>query len=158
MVTAHAHGDDTTAPRWLLLLPAAYVAHLCEEWWGGPGFPAWTQATFGAEISPTRFLAINAIALPLFIAGTIGAVRNHRFALVAAAFSALFFVNGVVHLLASAAFGTYSPGTITGALLYLPLGGFALVSMSRLLPSPVFSRAVFAGIAAHALVSFVAFL
>jgi len=72
-------------------------------------------------------------------------------------FSALLFLNGALHLLATAAFATYSPGVVTGALLYLPLGGLALFYLSRLLPSPMFTRAVLAGIAVHAVVALAAF-
>lgn len=151
-----AHRDNGPAPRWALLLIAAYVAHLCEELWGGPGFSAWTRTTLGAEVSPSRFLVINGSALPLFTAGIIGAVSSRHLAWFAAALSSLFVLNGVVHLLATAAFATYSPGTITGALLYLPLGGFTLHRMARVLPRRVFTRAAFAGVAVHALATIAA--
>ena len=147
----------STAPRWSVLLPLAYVAHLCEEWWGGPGFSAWTHAVLGAEVSPDRFILINAVALPLFVIGTVYAIRNNRFAWLAAALAALLVLNGALHLLATVGFATYSPGTVTGVLLYLPLGGLVLWHMSRRLPGPVFARAVLAGIVAHALVAVAAF-
>lgn len=142
------------APGWTVLLLVAYAAHLCEEWWGGPGLPAWATATVGAELEPSRFLAINTIALPLFTAGIIGAVRSRHFAWVTAVLASLFFVNGILHLFATVVFATYSPGTLTGALLFLPLGGLALVSMSRSLPGLDFKWAVFAGIALHTLATF----
>ena len=98
------------------------------------------------------------MALPLFTAGIFGAVRSPRFAWVVVAMSALLFLNGALHLLATVAFATYSPGTITGTLLYLPFGGFALFSMSQALPRPVFARAVVGGIVFHALISIAAFV
>jgi hypothetical protein len=138
-------------------LVAAYIAHLCEEWWGGTGLPRWFHSTLGADVSPDRFLAINTVALPLFVAGMTGAISSSRLAWIAVALSALLLLNGVIHLLATAAFATYAPGTVTGTLLYLPLGGLVLSSMSRSLPGPVFRRAVIGGIAAHALVTLIAF-
>lgn len=145
------------APRWAALLLPAYVAHVCEEWWGGPGFSAWTRAVLGEEVSPSRFLAINGIAFLLFAVGIAAAIRNRRFGWIAAALAALLFLNGVLHLLATTAFATYSPGTVTGVLVYLPLGGLVLRHMSRSLPGPTFSQAVAAGIVAHALVALLAF-
>lgn len=53
--------------------------------------------------------------------------------------------------------GEDSPGTVTGALVYLPLGGLVLRHMSHTLPGPVFSRAIAAGMVAHALVAIAAF-
>jgi hypothetical protein len=140
-----------------VLLPLAYVAHLCEEWWGGPGFSAWTHAVLGAEVSPERFILINAVALPVFAIGTVYATRSNRFAWFAAALAALLVLNGALHLLATVGFATYSPGTITGVLLYLPLGGLVLRHMSRKLSGQVFARAVLAGIVAHALIAVAAF-
>ena len=145
------------APRVSALLPLAYLAHLCEEWWGGAGFPAWTLGTLGVEVSPERFIAINAIAWPLLTVGIIVAMRSRRFGWFAATFAAIVTLNGLLHLLATAAFSTYSPGVVTGAVLYIPLGGCVLVSMSRTLPAAVFGAALLAGVALHAVVTIVAF-
>jgi len=145
-------GAHALAPRWAALLPPAYLAHLCEEWWGGPGFAAWAALTMGMDVSPSRFLAINAVALPLFAVTTVAALRSARFGWLAAALATLLFVNGCLHLLATAVFATYSPGVVTGALLYLPLGGLVCRSMSRSLSAAVFARAVAVGVAAHAVV------
>jgi hypothetical protein len=148
---------NAAAPRWSVLLPLVYCAHLSEEWWGGPGFSAWAHAVFGAEVSPFRFILINAVAFVFFTVGTVYAIRSSRCGWFAAALSALLFLNGVLHLIATVGFATYSPGTVTGALLYLPLGGLVLWHMSHSLSGPVFARAVVAGIVAHALVAIAAF-
>ena len=151
-----AHKSTNKAPGWSIFLLVALVAHQCEEWWGGPGFSAWAQATLGVDLTPARFLVINAIGLLLFTAGMIGAIRSARLAWLVVTISALLVLNGTIHVLATAAFATYSPGTLTGALLYLPLGGLALFSMFHSLPRPVYWRAVFAGIAIHALATLAA--
>lgn len=149
---------SSVAPLWSLLLPAAYVAHLCEEWWGGPGFPAWASITLGVEVSPERFLLINAVALPIFLAGSIAAVKSARLSWLAAAFASLLLLNGLLHLLATLAFATYSPGTITGAILYLPLGALLLLVMSRSLSWPVLTFAVSIGICIQVVVAVAAFV
>ena len=146
----------TATPRWLLVLPLLQLAHVGEEWWGGPGFSAWTQNTLGMEIAESRFLLINAIGLVLFTAAIVAAVTDRRFAWLAAALSALFVLNGAIHLLLTLAFATYSPGVVTGVLLYLPIAGLALYTLSQRLPRPAFVGAVMVGVAIHAAVTITA--
>jgi hypothetical protein len=157
IVAAPSPESSRAAPPWTLLLPVAYVAHLCEEWWGGPGFSAWASTTLGANVSQERFLLINAVALPAFIAGSIAAVRSSRYSWAAAALATIFLLNGALHLLATLAFATYSPGTITGAVLYLPLGAFVLVVMARLLTLSALILSVVMGIGVHVAVAVAAF-
>lgn len=81
------------------------------------------------------------------------AIRRARLAWLAVAFAALVVVNGALHLLASAAFSTYSPGAVAGALLYLPVGSAVLVNLSRSLPSQDFVRGIVAGLGVHVVVT-----
>lgn len=140
-----------------LLLPLAYLAHLCEEWWGGEGFVAWTQHALGAGVSPVRFLVLNGIAGPLFLAGTVAGIRSPRFAWCLVAFASLVVLNGLLHALATLAFASYSPGVVTGLLLYLPIGGLVLRDGLGRMPTETFRLAVMAGVAVHAVVAVVAF-
>lgn len=149
-------GVAAAAPRWSLWLIAALLAHQLEEWFGGPGFSAWAQDTLGASITPERFLAINIPGFLLLASAVVAAVRSASFAWMGAAVASLLFVNGVLHLLLTAAYATYSPGVVTSVALYLPLGGILLFSMSKTLPKPVFWGAFLAGVGFHALVSFTA--
>ena len=81
-------------------------------------------------VAPTmderRFLLLNAVFFSAVAAVAVAAVasglRRPAPRLLAAAFGAALSMNGAIHLVASAATGTYSPGAWTGALLYLPLG------------------------------------
>jgi hypothetical protein len=66
-------------------------------------------------------------------------------------------VNGLLHILVTVAFSTYSPGAITGLLVFVPLGGVTLLSMSRRLPRHQFVLATLGGVAFHAFVLFIAF-
>src|SRR3546814_6504685 len=86
--------NNRSTPRWVALLLLAYGAHVGEEWWGGPGFSEWTRSVLGAEVSASRFLAINTIAFLLFAVAVIVALRNHRFGWIAEAPAALLFLNG----------------------------------------------------------------
>lgn len=155
-MAASAPDRPLAAPRAALLLPIAYLLHLAEEWYGG--FGAWTLAVLGKEVSPDRFVIINASAFLVFAVGTLAAVYSPRVAWLGTSFAALFGLNGVLHTLATLGFGVYSPGTFTGLLLYVPLSAVVLRSSSARLSGAVFAGSVVLGVLLHGLVAFLAFL
>jgi hypothetical protein len=142
------------APRVAILLPVAYLLHLAEEWFGD--LPAWTRLAPGPEVSPERFLLINAVAFLLFLSGTVAALRYPRMAWFAAAFAALLGLNGVVHALATLGLGSYSPGTVTGLLIYLPLSVIVLRSSAARLSRAMLVGSVILGVLLHAIAYLVA--
>jgi uncharacterized protein with HXXEE motif len=157
-VTSESQLRRTSLRWWPLLLPCAYLLHLAEEWWGGEGFVLWTaRAALGRQVSPTRFLVLNGIVWPLFAALTVAALRKPALAWFLTTFSTVVVVNAVLHALGSLATNSYSPGLLTGLLLYLPVGTYALVSGSRQLPPHTFALAVLGGILIHVLVAAIAF-
>ena len=64
-------------------------------------FTEWLAIVAGAPLPRAAFLAINV--------------------------AAGLFINGLLHMLAGVVTGTYSPGLFTSVVLYLPLGGLALL-------------------------------
>lgn len=142
---------------WPILLPCAYLLHLAEEWWGGEGFAIWTGRALGAPVSTTRFLILNGIVWPFFAILTVVALRRPAFSWFLTSFSTVVVVNAALHALGSLATGSYSPGLLTGLLLYFPIGIYALVSGSRQLRQPAFAYAVLGGVLFHALVAVIAF-
>lgn len=145
------------ASWWPLLLPFAYLCHLCEEWWGGVGFAAWTRQALGVEVSPARFLLLNGFVWPLFLVCTIAAIRAPRFAWFLVAFATIVVLNGSLHLLGTLAYSSYSPGLVTGVLLYLPIGGWVLVRSASRMSSGLFWLGVAMGLLFHAAVAAIAF-
>jgi hypothetical protein len=81
-------------------------------------------------------------------------VRSRSFRWFVVSFGALILVNGILHLLGSLVTGSYSPGTVSGSLIYLPLGALALHAGRT---EEGFGRAVALGIALHAGVAAIAF-
>jgi hypothetical protein len=156
-VAGQPHIASNVAPWWVIFLPMAFLAHICEEWLGGPGFPAWTQSTLGIGVSPARFVLLSGSGLVVMTVSIVAALRAPGGAWLAATFAAMITLNGLLHVLATAAFSTYSPGTITGLLVFVPLGSLTLLSMSRRLPRHQFVLAALGGVAFHALVVFIAF-
>jgi hypothetical protein len=145
------------AAWWPLALPLAYALHLAEEWYGGEGLFAWTERVLGAELSPPRFVILNAVVWPLFAALTVLAIRSRPYAWFLVTFATVVVVNASLHALGTLAFGSYSPGLVTGLALYLPLGGFTLVAGRKNLPSTRFVGALFLGVMIHVVVAFIAF-
>ena len=145
----------SAARRTAALLPIAYLLHLAEEWFGG--ISAWTLLALGNEISAERFILINGIALPIFVAGTVAAFFSPRMAWFSAAFAAMLGLNGVLHTLATLGLGLYSPGTVTGLILYIPLSVIVLKSSFTQLSRTTFASSVLFGVFFHGLIAFLAF-
>ncbi len=148
-MTPSAPDTPPAAPRAVILLPIAALLHIAEEWFGG--FPAWASIILGSEISPERFLLINAVGFALFVVGTLAARLSPHMAWCAVSLASLVGLNAVLHGLASLVAGSYSPGTVTGLLLYIPLSAFLLRSFAGRLSKAVFVGSVLFGILVHAL-------
>lgn len=155
-MTALASAEPITAPGVAGLLPIAYLLHLAEEWFGG--FTDWTLTVPVYDVGPERFVLINAIGLALFVLGTGAALRYPRMAWFAASLAALLGLNGVLHAAATLGFGSYSPGTVTGLLLYIPLSAIVLRKSADQLARPVFIGSAVFGVILHGLVAILASL
>ena len=86
------------------------------------GFPAWATAHFG---STTLFFFIQH-HVPLFILAFVSsyfaAKKNGSvfWRVLTTAWQVQFVVNGLFHVITTIVFKEYSPGVITGLLLFLP--------------------------------------
>jgi hypothetical protein len=112
---------------------AAASLHIFEEFaWPG-GFRQWylKYRDNPETVSRNFLIMINAALLLALMVGAM-AGRTERGVALLLTISALLFSNGCWHVWASYKSHTYSPGTITGILLYLPLGIFEYVSWFRL--------------------------
>lgn len=141
-------------PALVWLFVAAYGAHLLEEFFGG--FPQWFAVVLGRPLPIPAFLVINGVALVAMILAVRAATRRESLGWLAIAVATVLFVNGVLHLLSTLAWGRYSPGLITGVVFYVPLGLLALLRAWHQVSEPFFWRGVGAGLAAHAVVIVVA--
>lgn len=110
---------------WTWLFPATYAVHILEEYW--TDFPEWLSRTFGTSFSEDAFWMINGVGLALFF---VAAVLIHgggpRFVRVVPVLSAIVLGNGSTHVVATLLTRTFSPGTFSGALLWIPLGAYGL--------------------------------
>ncbi|MBC8343049.1 MAG: HXXEE domain-containing protein [Bacteroidetes bacterium] len=111
------------------LLPVTLLVHQLEEYIGE--FPLWYSNLLNAQLSNQDFLVINGIGLFAFTVFAWSYFVNKN-KLVLASLGVLVFVNGILHLLLSIFTFTYSPGTISGVVLFIPLG---IIIFKRIMPS-----------------------
>ena len=90
-----------------------------EEYFGE--FPQWYSNVLNVQLSKQDFIVINSIGLFVITIASFSYYFNKsNFILVA--LGTLIFVNGWVHVLASLFTLAYSPGAISGLILFIPLG------------------------------------
>lgn len=107
-------------PVWLF--PLTYAVHLLEEYLALGGFLRWARRTVGVQMSEGEFGAWNAFALVLMCVGAWLVSRHARFQFLEIAIAIAVLGNAAAHLIASVLTWTYSPGLITGVLVWAPLG------------------------------------
>ena len=120
--------SSPTGP-WVWLFPLAYGLHIAEE--DAFHFPAYVANISARHISNSQFLFLNAVFWLLTVAAVV-VVRARPFqAWLVITLAAVLGINAAVHLLGSTVTATYSPGTVTAAILYVPL---VVYSLRRVLP------------------------
>ncbi len=143
-------------PRsWPLLFPLTFLVHIAEEYWCGGGFYNWARV-LGMKMDGTRFLQINAAAWMMMLLLSSLAVFFARFRWVMLSIAAAASLNGSAHVAASVVTASYSPGLLSGLLLWVPLGAYTLWRARVETSKRVFWGAVVWGLALHALVTFAA--
>jgi hypothetical protein len=142
-------------PPLVWLMPAAYTAHLLEEWFGG--FPEWVGTVVGSPLPRPAFVAINAVAFVVLVAAVRETTRREESGWMAIAIAAVIGVNGLGHILGSLATRSYSPGLITGVVFYLPLAKLVLMRAWLQARPEAWRFGVVSGIVFHTLVFVVAY-
>src|SRR5262249_10281772 len=145
---------DRRAGLWIWLLPLSYLIHMSEEFWGGEGFYRWISRLTGAHLTAQDFLVLNAIAWCVMVLAMalVAAWPAFRFLLVV--FGGVVLLNAFLHISFSILTRSYSPGVISGLLLWVPLGIYALRREWREERRSVFVAGVALALGLHGLVSF----
>jgi hypothetical protein len=120
-----------TLRKLVLIAPVVFILHVLEE---APGFVAWFNGLVPRGISQSLFLTVNAVALTItvLIAILVAASPEPTSGLLLAAWVGfLMLANGLLHLVGTIAHSRYSPGVVTGTLLYLPYGLLLLRKIVR---------------------------
>ena len=150
--TARAHAF---VGSWAWLFPVTYLAHIAEEYWGG--FPSWIARFWGVPASDANFLSWNGGAWVMMCVGValVLVTKSYRWLLVS--FGTVVLINGFVHALASVVTWSYSPGLVSGLLLYVPLGLVTLLRAKRGVNARTLRAGVVVGVVMHAVVVLLAF-
>jgi len=104
------------------LFPFSFLIHILEEFYAGVGLPIWISNLFSIDLSTDDFILINATGFSLTLIIALLYSLGIAVPLVLLAFGTLVFVNGFIHLGASIMTLSYSPGTLSGIILFIPLG------------------------------------
>jgi len=134
--------------RWVWLFPLAYGLHIAEEY--AFHFPAYVASVSGRHISNSQFLFLNAVFWLLVVAATVVVIVRPSQAWLVITLAAVLGINAAVHLLGSVVTATYSPGTVTAAVLYVPLVVYALRRVLPRVSRGLAMRAGALGAAIHA--------
>ena len=137
------------------MFPLTFLAHIAEEYWFG--FYHWARV-LGMRMDGPRFLQINAVAWAVMALLSLLAATTARARWLMISFAAAVLFNGSAHTVASMATASYSPGLVSGLLLWAPLGAYTLRRAYVEMRRRVFWGAVVWGLALHALVTFAALL
>jgi hypothetical protein len=127
--------------------------HLIEEFvWPG-GFGEWYRRVYperGASLTPRFLVWINILLVVMSLGAAVLRTSENgiRLWLIVASIAA---ANGVFHILATIRRREYSPGVVTGALLYLPFGilGYAWFLSNHLVRTDVALQLAIIGPAYH---------
>jgi hypothetical protein len=147
-------GIDLMSPlpdQWLWLFPATYLAHILEEAFAGERFYIWIRRITDRTLSLRTFLALNGLFFAAMVVAII-VLQASRAPWLLPALGTLVLVNGLGHLAGTTATRTYSPGLVSGVLLWLPLGLAALLLSWRQLSRTTFWYGVAAGVLLSSLV------
>lgn len=137
-------------------MPIGYLLHLLDEYFVGEGFASWFSEMMKVDLSSTDFIIINSLGLAVIILIVILYSLDKLNSFLIAALGVLFFVNGIVHITTSLLTFSYSPGTFTSFVIYLPLGFIVIKNFFPLLPGQRRILSIVTGIALQIFVAIVA--
>lgn len=147
--------NDNFTGSWAWLFPISYLIHIMEEYWGG--FPAWIARFWGVESSLSNFLSWNGGAWVMMTVGVILVLKTKSYRWLLVSFGTVVLVNGLVHAIASVLTLSYSPGLISGLLLFVPLGAITLKRARANMNRRTFRAGLIVGILMHGVVVLLAF-
>jgi hypothetical protein len=109
--------------RWWLF-PGTGLVHFTEELFAGGGFYRWVVLIGGAPVGMAQFGTATLVA---FVSITIASwLARKRYDWLLFALAAIILTNALTHLIGTLVTHSYSPGTVSGLILWLPLGGAIL--------------------------------
>lgn len=131
--------------NWIWLYPVSFMIHILEEYYGGIGFYNWL-AHLGMEISAIRWLAVNIFFLFIMAVAIILVKNNRNLIWILIALGIEVSLNGFGHAIGSIITKVYSPGLLSGLLIWFPLGIFTLIYSKKKTIKKIFIFGIVAGL------------
>ena len=125
--------NSSSVALWSWLFPITYVIHIAEEFFGG--YPAYLKRLRGVDMSPTKFLVGQGIALALIVLGILIARRLSFPRQLLVILGTVVLVNGFTHLATSSYYREYGPGLVSGVLIWMPFGIATLIRFKNSMPT-----------------------
>lgn len=149
MNISNGENQSESVGMWAWILPAAFLAHMAEEAFGGNGLMEWMAAGGGVRLSMAEFLGLTLAGAGMLCLAAWAARRSKvwRWPLVSGA--TIFVANGIWHIAICMMTRTYIPGLWTGLLLYIPVGGILFLRLRHLMPPWLFASATVIGMMIH---------
>jgi hypothetical protein len=149
MVKAANSSQKRLFEDWIWLFPLTYLIHAMEEYWCGEGFYRWSARIIGRGMSPEQFVAINSSAWIAMVASILVFRKTPSVRWLTITFATVVFINGIAHLAGSVWTSTYSPGVVSGLLLWIPLGAATFYRAWKRVTRRSFIAGVLVGAAIH---------
>jgi hypothetical protein len=139
---------------WLFLL--AYLIHISEEYLGGGALQTGFNANLkGVNLTASQFLIVNGIVFLLFLL-LIFLAQKFKFPdWLSVCLGTIILINAISHTVSTVTMAEYSPGLITGLLIFMPLGGLSLFGLRARMSARRYLIAIAAGIATHGVVTLI---
>lgn len=129
-----------------------------EELWGGEGFVAWFARSAGVELRAEQFLLWNILALLLMSVSIVLTMRFKQLRWLLLAYGAAFLLNTLSHLIAGIYTLSYSPGMLSGLLLWMPLSALTLLRFRKTLSRRARRAGLVVGALMHCVVTLLTLL
>jgi len=131
----------------IIILPILFILNVLEEYF--MGFVQWHRDLLNSDLSNTEFLIINGVAFLIIDSNTMLHFIKRGSNFVTAVIGTLLAINGLLNVLLSIITTSYAPGTITGIILYLPLGILMFYNIFPLLSDTKRKNAIIFAILLH---------
>jgi uncharacterized protein with HXXEE motif len=145
--------ERSTLSPWYWFFPISLPIHIAEEFWGGEGFLSWNVRATGAVLSVTKFFTLVGIGFALVLTGILLARHYPKMRWIISALATIFLINGFSHLIATFSHHRYSPGLISGLLLWIPFSIWILIAEHRKTTRRTFVGGIITGAAIHGVVT-----
>ena len=145
--------DRNNSAKWFWFFPITLPIHIAEEFWGGEGFLSWNARATGVVFSVTKFFTLVSVGFVLILVGVLLAQRYPKMRWIICALATIFLINGFSHLFATITQHQYSPGLVSGLLLWIPFAIWILIAEHRNTTRRTFLGGVITGAAIHGIVT-----